>query len=83
MLYVAIPKGFLARQDTGFIFWRTPDPARRVVRRDLGGWRARGLDRYPEGPRDRYNPSESTARMFIQLKRFGERETAETVIQRV
>ena len=92
-LYAIIPKGFFPQQDTGFIFGEvdarqdssyasTTALAHQVVdivRQDpavegvlsLGGAYA-------------YNPTENTARVFIQLKPFDERDvTADQVIQRL
>jgi len=92
-LYVIIPKGFFPQQDTGFIFGEvdtrqdasfaeTSALTRQVVdivRKDpdvdhvlsLGGAYA-------------YNPTENTARVFMQLKPFNERDlTADQVIERL
>ena len=91
-LYVIIPKGFLPEQDSGFIFGYAQaredisfsamaekeqelsslivqDPAVRSV---VGFVGATGG-----------NPSESTARMFIQLKPFGQRPSIEAIMQRL
>ena len=93
VLYAKIPKGFFPQQDTGFIFGEVDarqdssfaetsaiahqivdivkqDPAVQGVL-SLGGAYA-------------YNPTENTARVFIQLKPFDERDvTADQIIQRL
>jgi hydrophobe/amphiphile efflux-1 (HAE1) family protein len=91
-LYVAIPKGFIPQQDTGFIFGalqarldasfgsvgELENEVSAVVLKDpavsgvVGFAGAGGA-----------NPSESTARMFIQLKPFGERAGVQAVIDRL
>ena len=92
-LYVSIPKGFFPQQDTGFIFGEVDtredasfaatsaiaekmvdvvkqDPAVQSVL-SLGGAYA-------------YNPTENTARVYIQLKPFDQRDvTADQVIERL
>lgn len=91
-LYVAIPKGFIPQQDTGFIFGALQmrldssfaavgkmenrvaaiilkDPAVSGVVGFAGAYGA--------------NPSESTARMFIQLKPFDQRSGVQTVMDRL
>jgi hydrophobe/amphiphile efflux-1 (HAE1) family protein len=91
-LYITIPKGFIPQQDTGFIFGalqarldapfaavgKLENEVSAVILKDpavsgvVGFAGATG-----------YNPSESTARMFIQLKPFNERAGAQTVIDRL
>ncbi|MDE2580873.1 MAG: efflux RND transporter permease subunit [Rhodospirillales bacterium] len=92
-LYVAIPKGFFPEQDTGFIFGEVDtrqdasfeqtnklrneivaicmqDPAMHAVL-STGGTYA-------------YNPTENTARVFMQLKPFDQRDvTAAQVVERL
>ena len=80
-LYVIIPKGFFPQQDTGFIFGQVEGgrfiisgdgkdcpPDCRYCRRDPG---VSGVF-YFAGAYS-YNPTENTARMFIQLKPHDER----------
>ncbi|MGH7041039.1 MAG: efflux RND transporter permease subunit, partial [Acetobacteraceae bacterium] len=92
LLYVVIPKGFIPEQDTGFIFGIAEtrqdssftsishaehlisaiivqDPAVEAVVGFAGS--------------SPYNPSENTARMFVQLKPFGERAGVEEVMRRL
>ena len=81
-LYVIIPKGFIPQQDTGFIFGyaagarRTPrsrpwrrsgTTVSRIITADPAVAGVVGFAGATGG-----NPSESTARMFIQLKPFGD-----------
>ena len=86
-LYVTIPKGFIPQQDTGFIFGalqtrldasfasvaKLENEVAAVILKDpavsgvVGFAGAAGA-----------NPSESTARMFIQLKPFSERAGVQT-----
>jgi hydrophobe/amphiphile efflux-1 (HAE1) family protein len=92
-LYVTIPKGFFPQQDTGFIFGEvdaredssfqnTAALAHRIadiVRREPGVagviWFAGAYG---------YNPTENTARMFIQLKPHDERDlNSDQIIQRL
>ncbi len=92
-LYVIIPKGFFPQQDTGFIFGEvdaredssfqaTAALAHRIadiVRRDPG---VAGVI-YFAGAYS-YNPTENTARMFIQLKPHDERDvSSDQIIQRL
>jgi hydrophobe/amphiphile efflux-1 (HAE1) family protein len=91
-LYVVIPKGFIPQQDTGFVFGalqtrldapfaavgKLENEVSAVILKDpavsgvVGFAGAGGA-----------NPSESTARMFIQLKPFSERAGVEQVIARL
>ncbi|HEY1258512.1 MAG TPA: efflux RND transporter permease subunit, partial [Stellaceae bacterium] len=92
-LYTKIPKGFFPQQDTGFIFGEvdtredssfeaTAAVARKIadiVRKDPG---VHGVI-YFAGAYS-YNPTENTARMYIQLKPHDERDaTADQIIQRL
>ena len=92
-LYMTIPKGFFPQQDTGFIFGEvdtrqdasfaaTSELRRQVVdivRQDPA------VDHvFSMGGAYAYNPTENTARVFIQLKPFDERDvTAAQVIERL
>jgi multidrug efflux pump subunit AcrB len=91
-LYVMVPKGFIPQQDTGFIFGalqarldasfasvgKLENEVSAVILKDpavsgvVGFAGAAG-----------YNPSESTARMFIQLKPFNQRDGVQAVIDRL
>ncbi len=92
-LYVKIPKGFFPQQDTGFIFGEvdtredssfeaTAAVAHKIadiVEKDPG---VHGVI-YFAGAYS-YNPTENTARMYIQLKPHDERDaTADQIIQRL
>jgi hydrophobe/amphiphile efflux-1 (HAE1) family protein len=91
-LYIVIPKGFLPQQDTGFIFGalqirqdasfaaatRAENMVSAIIRRDPAVSGVVGF-----AGATAYNPSESTARMFIQLKPFNQRDGAQTVIDRL
>ncbi len=92
-LYVKIPKGFFPQQDTGFIFGEvdtredssfeaTAALAHKIadiVEKDPG---VHGVI-YFAGAYS-YNPTENTARMYIQLKPHDERDaTADQIIQRL
>ncbi len=92
-LYVTIPKGFFPQQDTGFIFGQAEGrqdssfPAMAaishkiadIVRHDPG---VSGVI-YFAGAYS-YNPTENTARMFIQLKPHDQRDaTSDQIIQRL
>jgi hydrophobe/amphiphile efflux-1 (HAE1) family protein len=91
-LYVAIPKGFLPEQDTGFIFGDAQ--AREDISFDAMAKKEQQLSRIiMQDPSVAHvvgfvgatggNSSESTARMFIQLKPFGQRPPIEEVMQRL
>ncbi|GEP56678.1 multidrug efflux RND transporter permease subunit [Reyranella soli] len=92
-LYVVIPKGFFPEQDTGFIFAQAEarqdisfaamaDLQNRlsaIVQKDPAVSGVVGFVGSTGG-----NSSENTARMFIQLKPFGERSaSAQQIIQRL
>jgi hydrophobe/amphiphile efflux-1 (HAE1) family protein len=92
-LYVAIPKGFFPQQDTGFIF------AQADARQDTSFAAMSGITRQLIAKVEQDpavsgvvgftgatggNPTESSARMFIALKPFGQRaDSADQVIQRL
>ena len=93
VLYVKIPKGFFPQQDTGFIFGQAE------ARQDISYLEMTGLVHqlaevvrkdpavsgllYFAGASP-YNPTENTARVFIQLKPHDERDvTSDQVIQRL
>jgi hydrophobe/amphiphile efflux-1 (HAE1) family protein len=92
-LYIIIPKGFFPEQDTGFIFGQAEarqdisfqamaDVANQlsaVVQKDPGVGGVVSFVGSTGG-----NSSENAARMFIQLKPFGERDaSAQQIIQRL
>jgi multidrug efflux pump subunit AcrB len=84
-LYVIIPKGFFPEQDTGFIFGQAEarqdisfaamaeiqNRLSSIVQKDPGVSGVVGFVGSTGG-----NSSENTARMFIQLKPFGERDAS-------
>jgi hydrophobe/amphiphile efflux-1 (HAE1) family protein len=92
-LYVAIPKGFFPQQDTGFIFGIAE------ARQDTSFVKMAGIahklaaivDQDPAvsgvlyfAGTSPFNPTENTARVFIQLKPHNQREvTSDQVIQRL
>ena len=92
-LYMSIPKGFFPQQDTGFIFGEvdtrqddsfaaTTALAHQIV--DIVKRDPAVLGVFSLGGAYAYNPTENTARVFIQLKPFDERDvTADQVIQRL
>jgi multidrug efflux pump subunit AcrB len=92
-LYVVIPKGFFPEQDTGFIFGQAE--ARQDISfeamADLSNQLAAIVQKEPgvQGVVSFVgstggNSSENTARMFIQLKPFAERDvSAQQIIQRL
>ncbi|WP_428672700.1 multidrug efflux RND transporter permease subunit [Reyranella sp.] len=92
-LYVIIPKGFFPEQDTGFIFGQAEarqdisfaamadlaNSLSAVVQKDPGVGGVVSFVGSTGG-----NSSENTARMFIQLKPFGDRDaSAQQIIQRL
>jgi len=91
-LYVTIPKGFFPEQDTGFIFGQAearqdisfPAMAKltqdvvAVVRQDPA---VSGVFAFTGA--SSYNPTENTARVFIQLKPHSEREPSSQIIRRL
>jgi len=92
-LYVIIPKGFFPEQDTGFIFGQAE--ARQDISfqamADLANELSAVVQKDPAvGGVVSFvgstggNSSENTARMFIQLKAFGDRDaSAQQIIQRL
>jgi multidrug efflux pump subunit AcrB len=93
LLYMKIPKGFFPQQDTGFIFGQAE------ARQDTSYAKMAGISHklaaivrqdpavagvlYFAGS-SAFNPTENTARVFIQLKPHGERDlTSDQVIQRL
>jgi hydrophobe/amphiphile efflux-1 (HAE1) family protein len=90
-LYVKIPKGFFPQQDTGFIFGEvdnredasfrsTAEKTREVIKIIKSEPAVGGVFAYAGAYS--YNPGESTARVFFQLKPWDERTmTAEQVVQ--
>jgi hydrophobe/amphiphile efflux-1 (HAE1) family protein len=92
-LYIVIPKGFFPEQDTGFIFGQAEarqdisfaamadvqNKLAAIIQKDPGVSGVVGFVGSTGG-----NASENTARMFIQLKPFGDRDaTAQQIIQRL
>ncbi len=91
-LYVAIPKGFVPQQDTGLFFGlvetrqdssfqHTVEAARKIIgiiRQDPG---TAGV--FLHAGAYSYNPGENTGHVFGQLKPYGERDSAETILQRL
>ena len=91
-LYVAIPKGFVPQQDTGFFFGlvetrqdssfhHTAQVARQVlniVDHDPG---VQGI--FLHAGAYSYNPGGNTGHIFGQLKPYGDRDGAETIMQRL
>jgi hydrophobe/amphiphile efflux-1 (HAE1) family protein len=91
-LYVVIPKGFIPQQDTGFIFGAletrldssfatVAGKENKVASVILKDPAVSGVVGFAGAAG--YNPSESTARMFIQLKPFNERAGVQTVMDRL
>jgi multidrug efflux pump subunit AcrB len=91
-LYVAIPKGFFPEQDTGFIFGQAEarqdisfaamskieNELARIILLDPAVAKLVGFAGATGG-----NPSENTARLFIQLKPFDERPPVQEVMRRL
>jgi hydrophobe/amphiphile efflux-1 (HAE1) family protein len=92
-LYMNIPKGFFPQQDTGFIFGEvdtredgsfaaTTALAHQVVDIVMQDPAVQGVFLF--GGAYAYNPTENTARVFMQLKPFDQRDvTADQIIQRL
>jgi hydrophobe/amphiphile efflux-1 (HAE1) family protein len=92
VLYVLIPKGFLPEQDTGFIFCavqarqdtsfaamrKIENQVATIVMRDPAVSGVVGFAGSTGA-----NASESTARVFVQLKPFAERPSVQTVMARL
>jgi hydrophobe/amphiphile efflux-1 (HAE1) family protein len=91
-LYYVIPKGFFPEQDTGFIFSeiearqdisfagisKIDNEFSKIVLQDPA---VAGVVSFAGATS--FNPGENTARMFIQLKPFGQRPTIERVMARL
>jgi hydrophobe/amphiphile efflux-1 (HAE1) family protein len=89
-LYYVIPKGFIPLEDTGFLFGeietrqdtsfagiaKTQDEISRIILKNPA---VSGLVSF--GGATGFNPSENTARVFIQLKPIGQRQGIEKVIE--
>ncbi len=91
-LYVAIPKGFIPQQDTGFIFGALQmrldssfaavgEMEKRVAAIILKDPAVSGVVGFAGAAGA--NPSESTARMFVQLKPFDQRSGVQAVMNRL
>jgi hydrophobe/amphiphile efflux-1 (HAE1) family protein len=91
-LYVAIPKGFIPQQDTGFIFGALQmrldssfavvgEMENRVAAIIMKDPAVSGVVGFAGSAGA--NPSESTARMFIQLKPFNQRVGVQGVMDRL
>jgi hydrophobe/amphiphile efflux-1 (HAE1) family protein len=91
-LYLIIPKGFLPEQDSGFIFGYAQ--AREDISFEAMAKKEQELSRIIAGDpavqgvvgfvgATGNNPSESSARMFIQLKPFRQRPSIQVVMQRL
>jgi hydrophobe/amphiphile efflux-1 (HAE1) family protein len=92
-LYVVIPKGFFPQQDTGFIFGEA-DSRQDMSFAGMSALTHQVVDKVQRDPAvsgvvaflgaTGGNSSESTARLFIQLKPFDQRDvTADQVIRRL
>ena len=92
-LYAAIPKGFFPQQDTGFVFGEV-DTRQDASFRSTAAVAHQIVDIVQHDPdvaavfslagAYSYNPGENTARVFFQLKPFGQRTaTAEQIVQRL
>jgi hydrophobe/amphiphile efflux-1 (HAE1) family protein len=91
-LYVVIPKGFFPEQDTGFLFGqlearedssfesiaRMENQVSQIIQQDPAVFGLVGFAGATGG-----NSSEATARMFIQLKDFGQRPPIQQVMARL
>ncbi|HTV69936.1 MAG TPA: efflux RND transporter permease subunit [Rhizobiaceae bacterium] len=92
VLYIIIPKGFLPEEDTGFIFCavQTRQDASFAAMGRIENQVARILQSDPAvsgvvgfAGATGANASESTARVFVQLKPFAERASVEQVMARL
>jgi hydrophobe/amphiphile efflux-1 (HAE1) family protein len=92
-LYVSIPKGFFPEQDTGFIFGQA-DSREDVSFGAMAALTHQVADIARKDPdvsgilsftgASAYNPTENTARLFIQLKPHNQRDlTSNQIIQRL
>jgi hydrophobe/amphiphile efflux-1 (HAE1) family protein len=91
-LYVAVPKGFIPEQDTGFIFGEADTrqdtsfasmsalehQLSAIIRKDPAVQAVVGFAGATGG-----NASENTARMFVQLKPFSQRDGVDKVMRRL
>jgi hydrophobe/amphiphile efflux-1 (HAE1) family protein len=91
-LYVAIPKGFVPQQDTGLFFGlvetrqdssfhATVTAARKIIDIITHDPGVAGV--FLHAGAYSYNPGENTGHVFGQLKPFGQRDNAETILQRL
>jgi hydrophobe/amphiphile efflux-1 (HAE1) family protein len=92
-LYVTIPKGFFPEQDTGFIFGQA-DARQDISFKAMADLAHQIADVVKDDPAvsgvfsftgaSSYNPTENTARVFIQLKPHDQRDlTSNQIIQRL
>ena len=92
-LYVTIPKGFFPEQDTGFIFGQV-DARQDISFAAMAKLTHQVVDIVKDDPAvsgvfsftgaSAYNPTENTARVFIQLKPHDQRDlTSNRIIQRL
>jgi hydrophobe/amphiphile efflux-1 (HAE1) family protein len=92
-LYVTIPKGFFPEQDTGFIFGQL-DARQDISYAAMAKLTHQIVDVVRDDPAvsgvfsftgaSSYNPTENTARIFIQLKPHNQRDlTSNQIIQRL
>ena len=92
-LYVIIPKGFFPEQDTGFIFGQA-DAREDISFEAMAGLTQKIVDVVRQDPAvsgvfsftgaSAYNPTENTARVFIQLVPHDQRaETSNQIIRRL
>ena len=92
-LYVTIPKGFFPEQDTGFIFGQA-DARQDISYAAMARLTQQIVDVVKQDPTvsgvfsftgaSAYNPTENTARVFIQLKPHDQRDlTSNQIIQRL
>jgi len=92
-LYVTIPKGFFPEQDTGFIFGQA-DARQDISYAAMANLTHQIVDVVKDDPAvsgvfsftgaSSYNPTENTARVFIQLKPHDQRDlTSNQIIQRL
>ncbi|HEX3864604.1 MAG TPA: efflux RND transporter permease subunit [Stellaceae bacterium] len=92
-LYVIIPKGFFPEQDTGFIFGQA-EARQDISFNAMSDLTHQFVDIVKQDPAvsgvfsftgaSAYNPTENTARVFIQLKPHDQRtETSNQIIQRL
>jgi hydrophobe/amphiphile efflux-1 (HAE1) family protein len=91
-LYYVIPKGFIPQEDTGFLFGelearqdssfaaiaQMQDQVSKIILKNPG---VSGLVSFAGATG--FNPSENTARIFVQLKPFGQRPGIEQVMQQL